>query len=168
MPQHNSITNHKAGGMIVILPQTSRLCGSHALFRTGFYLNGCRALENIASRTLTFDSKRPFRVLGVQQIAIGGTDRDSLRHLWVNLLGVRSKEQGIVIPSENVVEDVLELEDSVEIDLMTPIDINDSPKVHAIRSSSPRKRLLLFVGPHTSFKSYRLMGGRFGCSRTMA
>ncbi|HTQ36620.1 MAG TPA: methylmalonyl Co-A mutase-associated GTPase MeaB, partial [Steroidobacteraceae bacterium] len=33
-------------------------------------------------------SRRPFRILGVQQIAIGGEDRARLRHLWVELLGL--------------------------------------------------------------------------------
>ena len=31
---------------------------------------------------------RPFRVLGVQQIAIGGPSKAALRALWVELLGV--------------------------------------------------------------------------------
>ena len=31
---------------------------------------------------------RPFRVLGVQQIALGGRDKPALRRLWVELLGL--------------------------------------------------------------------------------
>ena len=31
---------------------------------------------------------RPFKILGLQQIAIGGLDKTKLRHLWVDLLGV--------------------------------------------------------------------------------
>jgi len=30
---------------------------------------------------------RPFSVLGVQQIAIGGADKQQLRSFWVDLLG---------------------------------------------------------------------------------
>ena len=33
-------------------------------------------------------SARPFRVLGIQQIAIGGADKARLQKLWVDLLGL--------------------------------------------------------------------------------
>ena len=74
---------------------------------------------------------RPFRVLGVQQIAIGGPSKAALRALWVELLGVpvhgtyRSER-------ENVDEDILAIA-GVEIDLMEPIDPAKSPKVHEPR-----------------------------------
>ena len=74
---------------------------------------------------------RPFRVLGVQQIAIGGPSKAALRALWVELLGVpvhgtyRSER-------ENVDEDILTIA-GVEIDLMEPIDPARSPKVHEPR-----------------------------------
>jgi lactoylglutathione lyase len=32
--------------------------------------------------------QRPFKVLGIQQIAIGGTDKRRLQKLWVDLLGL--------------------------------------------------------------------------------
>ena len=74
---------------------------------------------------------RPFRVLGVQQIASGGPSKAALRALWVELLGVpvhgtyRSER-------ENVDEDILAVA-GVEIDLMEPIDPAKSPKVHEPR-----------------------------------
>lgn len=74
---------------------------------------------------------RPFRVLGVQQIAIGGPSKAALRALWVDLLGVpatgtyRSEK-------ENVDEDILTIA-GVEIDLMQPIDPEAKPKVHEPR-----------------------------------
>jgi lactoylglutathione lyase len=74
---------------------------------------------------------RPFRVLGVQQIAIGGPSKAALRGLWVDLLGVpavgtfRSER-------ENVDEDILAIA-GVEIDLMQPIDPDGKPKVHEPR-----------------------------------
>jgi lactoylglutathione lyase len=34
------------------------------------------------------EPSRPFRVLGLQQVAIGGLDRAPLRRLWCELLGV--------------------------------------------------------------------------------
>jgi lactoylglutathione lyase len=74
---------------------------------------------------------RPFRILGVQQIAIGGPSKAALRHLWVDLLGLpvtgafRSER-------ENVDEDIIDAS-GVEIDLMEPIDPARSPKVHEPR-----------------------------------
>lgn len=75
---------------------------------------------------------RPFRILGVQQIAIGHPSKAALRTLWVDLLGLvvtntyRSER-------ENVDEDILVAgvgNAAVEIDLMEPIDADKSPKVH--------------------------------------
>ncbi len=77
-------------------------------------------------------SARPFRILGLQQIAIGGPDKGRLRKLWVDTLGVpvtgnyRSER-------ENVDEDILALGSGptkVEIDLMQPVDIAKKPAVH--------------------------------------
>ena len=74
---------------------------------------------------------RPFRVLGVQQIAIGGPSKDALRHLWVDLFGIAAKGT-YRSERENVDEDILEIA-GVEIDLMQPIDPDKSPKVHEPR-----------------------------------
>ena len=81
---------------------------------------------------MTSSSKRPFRVLGVQQIAVGGPDKSALRRLWVDLLGLevhgtfRSER-------ENVDEDIARAgvgPFAVEIDLMMPIDRDKKPRVH--------------------------------------
>jgi lactoylglutathione lyase len=75
---------------------------------------------------------RPFRVLGVQQIAIGGPDKGALRKLWVDLLGLRP-EGTFRSEAENVDEDILSLGAGpmrVEVDLMQPIDPEKKPKVH--------------------------------------
>ena len=75
---------------------------------------------------------RPFRVLGLQQIAIGALDLDRLRNLWVDTLGV-TKTGEFTSESENVKEDILQLGDgphAVEIDLMSPLDPDGRPKVH--------------------------------------
>jgi lactoylglutathione lyase len=78
------------------------------------------------------NSERPFRVLGVQQVAIGGPDKSELRRLWVDMFGLdvvgdyRSEK-------ENVDEDILVAGAGplkVEIDLMQPIDPESKPKVH--------------------------------------
>lgn len=74
---------------------------------------------------------RPFRVLGVQQIAIGGPSKAALRTLWVDVLGVPATGTFRSV-RENVDEDILALA-GVEIDLMEPIDPTASPKVHEPR-----------------------------------
>jgi lactoylglutathione lyase len=75
---------------------------------------------------------RPFRVIGIQQIAIGGLDKGALSDFWNGLLGIE-KVGEYVNEAENVDEDVLRLGSglhAVEIDLMQPIDPHRSPKVH--------------------------------------
>ena len=78
------------------------------------------------------DGARPFRILGVQQIAIGGLDRASLRHFWCDLLGV--EQQGTYqSAAENVIEDILRVGPAlapIEIDLMQPLDPARAPRVH--------------------------------------
>lgn len=70
----------------------------------------------------------------MQQIAIGCAERDPLRHLWMDVLGLQAVETDVRIERENVVEDILKTgldpTTAVEIDLMTPIDPDKSPKVH--------------------------------------
>lgn len=76
---------------------------------------------------------RPFKVLGIQQIAIGGPDKLRLQKLWVDLFGLevtgtfRSER-------ENVDEDICALGTGplkVEVDLMQPLDPDKKPAVHA-------------------------------------
>ena len=76
--------------------------------------------------------ERPFRVLGIQQIAVGATDKAVLRKIWIEMLGLRITGD-FVSESENVDEDIAvagtwPLE--VEVDLMQPIDPDKKPKVH--------------------------------------
>jgi lactoylglutathione lyase len=75
---------------------------------------------------------RPFKVLGVQQIAIGGTDKQRMKTLWVDMLGL---EQTGTFQSEreNVDEDILAMGQGpykVEVDIMQPMDIEKKPAVH--------------------------------------
>jgi lactoylglutathione lyase len=77
-------------------------------------------------------SERPFRVLGIQQIAIGGLEKSRLTDLWTGLLGVE-RVGDYRSESENVDEDILRLgrgAHAVEIDLMEPLDPDRPPKVH--------------------------------------
>lgn len=76
--------------------------------------------------------ERPFNILGIQQIAIGGEDKSKLSTFWVDLLGI-TKTGDFKSERENVDEDILKMGEgphSVEIDLMQPIDPNGRPKVH--------------------------------------
>ena len=75
---------------------------------------------------------RPFKVLGIQQIAIGGPDKLRLQKLWVEMFGLevtgtfRSER-------ENVDEDICALGTGpfkVEVDLMQPLDPDKKPAVH--------------------------------------
>ena len=75
---------------------------------------------------------KPFRILGIQQIAIGGPDKQRLRALWVDMLGLTVKSN-FVSERENVDEDVCELGSgptAVEVDLMQPLDPDKKPAVH--------------------------------------
>lgn len=77
-------------------------------------------------------SERPFRILGLQQVAIGAADKGELRTLWCDLLGVK-KTGEYRSEKENVEEDILVTgmgTGRVEIDLMQPIDLDGRPKVH--------------------------------------
>jgi lactoylglutathione lyase len=75
---------------------------------------------------------RPFRVLGIQQIAVGATDKAVLRKLWVEMLGL-TVVGNFTSESENVDEDIAVMGSGplkVEVDLMQPIDPGKKPKVH--------------------------------------
>lgn len=77
-------------------------------------------------------SERPFQVLGVQQVAIGGLDRGRLRGLWVDMLGLMPVKT-FRSERENVDEEVLSLghgPHAVEVDLMQPVDPDGRPRVH--------------------------------------
>ena len=76
---------------------------------------------------------KPFRILGVQQIAIGGADKQRLKSLWVDMLGLTVKST-FVSERENVDEDICAIgtgPHAVEVDLMQPLDPGKKPAVHA-------------------------------------
>ena len=77
------------------------------------------------------ETARPFKVLGIQQVAIGGPDKARLRTLWIDKFGLevtgtfRSER-------ENVDEDICTMgvgAFKVEVDLMQPIDPDKKPAV---------------------------------------
>lgn len=75
---------------------------------------------------------RPFKILGIQQIAIGGADKQRLKKLWVDLLGFQYKDT-FISERENVDEDICAIGQGaheIELDLMQPYDMNKKPAVH--------------------------------------
>ena len=75
---------------------------------------------------------RPFRVLGIQQIAIGGPDKERLKTLWVDRLGLEVTGT-FRSDRENVDEDICTIgrgPHAVEVDLMQPLDPDRKPAVH--------------------------------------
>jgi lactoylglutathione lyase len=78
-------------------------------------------------------STRPFKVLGIQQIAIGGLDKTRLQKLWVEMLGLEITGT-FKSERENVDEDICAMGSGpfkVEVDLMQPLDPEKKPAVHA-------------------------------------
>ena len=76
--------------------------------------------------------QRPFRILGLQQVAVGAADKNTLRKLWVELLGLQVIDT-YRSDQENVDEDIAVLGSGatrVELDLMQPVDPDKRPKVH--------------------------------------
>jgi len=75
---------------------------------------------------------RPFRVLGLQQIALGALDKGGLSQLWGGLFGL-PKVGDFKSERENVDEDIHMLGKGpfqVEVDLMAPLDADQKPAVH--------------------------------------
>ena len=97
---------------------------------------------------MTAPHMRPFKVLGVQQIAIGGLDKHRLRQLWVDKLGLALTGQ-FVSESENVDEDICAMGEGpfkVEVDLMQPFNVDKKPAVHA----TPLNHVGLWIDDLTS------------------
>ncbi|HOE42620.1 MAG TPA: VOC family protein [Rhodoferax sp.] len=75
---------------------------------------------------------RPFKTLGIQQIAIGATSKVRLQKLWVDMLGLELTGS-FRSERENVDEDICAMgvgPFKVEVDLMQPVDIDKKPAVH--------------------------------------
>lgn len=75
---------------------------------------------------------KPFKVLGIQQIAIGGPDKTKLQKLWVEMFGLEVTGT-FKSERENVDEDICAIgrgAHKVEVDLMQPIDPEKKPAVH--------------------------------------
>ena len=76
---------------------------------------------------------KPFKILGIQQVAIGGPDKSKLQKLWVDMFGLEITGT-FQSERENVDEDICAIGKGVhkvEVDLMQPIDPEKKPAVHA-------------------------------------
>jgi lactoylglutathione lyase len=86
---------------------------------------------------------RPFQVLGIQQIAIGASDKKVLQKLWIDLFGLQITGQ-FTSERENVDEDICAIGSGpfkVEVDLMQPLDPDKKPAVH----STPLNHIGLWI-----------------------
>ena len=75
---------------------------------------------------------KPFKILGIQQVAIGGPDKTKLQKLWVDMFGLEVTGT-FKSERENVDEDICAMGKGVhkvEVDLMQPIDPEKKPAVH--------------------------------------
>jgi lactoylglutathione lyase len=75
---------------------------------------------------------KPFKILGIQQVAIGGPDKNKLKTLWVDMFGLEVTGT-FKSERENVDEDICAMgkgAHKVEVDLMQPIDPEKKPAVH--------------------------------------
>ena len=82
---------------------------------------------------MTSAQAKPFKVLGIQQIAIGGPDKSKLQRLWVDMFGLEVTGT-FKSERENVDEDICAIgkgAHKVEVDLMQPLDLEKKPAVHA-------------------------------------
>ena len=103
---------------------------------------------------------RPFRVLGLQQVALGAPDKSALKTLWCELLGLETVGT-YRSERENVDEDILVTGRGpfqVEVDLMEPIDPDARPRVHI----PPLNHIGLWVDDlHTAYQWLESRGVRF-------
>ncbi len=77
-------------------------------------------------------TSRPFKVLGIQQIAIGGPSKERLKRLWIDMFGL-AVTGNYVSERENVDEDITAMGSGpfkVEVDLMQPLDPAKKPAVN--------------------------------------
>jgi hypothetical protein len=102
---------------------------------TMFAATAARSLRIASLRHLS-TTARPFQILGLQQIAVGALEKEPLTKFWEGILGLE-KVGSFSSEKENVDEDIMCLgkkgsPTAVEVDLMTPLNPEGSPKVRII------------------------------------
>jgi len=139
--------SHPVGRCLLLLPPTTRRLPGR-LPSSSITASSARPLST------TPPTPRPFRVLGLQQVAIGSLNKAGLSKLWGEVLGV-STTGTFRSDKENVDEDILRIGApgspwAVEIDLMQPIDPSKAPKVHV----PPLNHIGLWVHPLAAAVEY--------------
>ena len=90
-------------------------------------------LNTQALRAFSAATEKRFRVLGLQQVALGNLNKGDLSHFWHDVLGLK-KVKSFTSEKENVDEDVLKVGKgilgTIEVDIMAPLNPEKSPKVH--------------------------------------
>lgn len=118
-----------------------------------------RIVHRSFRKRLNFVS-RSYTILGLQQIALGAEDKKVLSVLWEDTFKI-TKVGDFKSEKENVDEDILKLGKgpfAIEIDLMQPLDINKTPKVHI----PPLNHIGLWVDDiHDAYKTLEQKGVRF-------
>jgi lactoylglutathione lyase len=74
---------------------------------------------------------RPFKVLGIHHIAIGGENKERLAYFWIDMMGLNFIKN-FTSEKENVDEDILRIGSgahSIEVDIMQPLDPEKKPRV---------------------------------------
>ncbi|CAG9332613.1 unnamed protein product [Blepharisma stoltei] len=82
----------------------------------------------LISRTF---STHPFKILGIQQIALGHLDKVVLRKFWCIILGI-PRVGSYYSKFDNVNQDILRIgegENAVELHLMQPVDPRSYPNI---------------------------------------
>ncbi len=81
---------------------------------------------------MTRKRERPFKILGLQQVAIGWENKEILETFFIDLLGIE-KISSFESKKENVRESICSIGESpngVELDLMEPIIKDSKPAPH--------------------------------------
>ena len=102
-------------------------------------------------------------MLGIQQIAVGGLDKNRLRTLWVDTLGLELAGN-FQSESENVDEDIAVIGSGpfqVEVDLMQPLDPERKPMVQ----SPPLNHIGLWIDDLPAAVEWLTGSGHAFCSR---
>ena len=91
------------------------------------------------ARHLSTSASRPFKVLGLQQIAVGGPDKSKLAKLWTDVLGVKCVGT-FQSEKENVDEDIVGalLEDLKESSVIVQARV-DAPALLALVLAAARR-----------------------------
>lgn len=81
---------------------------------------------------LSTSTSRPFKVLGIQQVAMAGEKNSALVHFWSDILQLGPSNSSIVFTPENIRTEVFNLgkgNASTILNLMMPLDSTAKPNV---------------------------------------